>query len=63
MCTFHPLVRAVLALAVWVMVPGGRFTILPLVVVAIYVVTAVLVRRDVLRARAVVETAAPEQRS
>ena len=52
-CAFHPLVRAVLALAVWLILPEGRFTILPLVVVAIYVVTAVLVRGDVLRARAV----------
>ena len=51
-CAFHPLVRTVVAFAVWAMLPEGRFTILPLMVTALYVTTAALVRVEVLRARA-----------
>ncbi len=51
-CTFHIWIRAVLAFAVWAIWPEGRFTILPLVVAVVYLVTAVLVRAEVLRARA-----------
>jgi len=51
-CTYHPFVRTFLAFAVWIMLPDGRFTILPLTIMVIYLVTAPLIRSEILRARA-----------
>ena len=45
--TYHPIVRTALAMAIWIMLPDGRFTILPLAITAIYGVTAVLVRFEI----------------
>ena len=50
-CTYHPFVRTFLAFGVWIMLPDGRFTILPLTIMVIYLVTAPLVRVEILRAR------------
>jgi hypothetical protein len=50
-CALHPIVRTALALGVWMVLPGSRFTILPLVVMMIYVVTAPVKRREIMHAR------------
>ena len=58
-CVFHPIVRTVVAFAVWVLLPDGRFTILPLVIATIYVVTAVLMRVEVLSVRVPINLQTP----
>ncbi len=49
--TFHSPVRTGLALAVWMMVPDGRFTILPFMVMILYLVTAPWVRSEIVHTR------------
>ena len=58
-CALHPIVRTASALGVWMIFPGGRFTILPLVVMVIYVITAPLLRAEIVRARIAQPCAAP----
>jgi hypothetical protein len=48
----HALIRAVAVFMVWWFLPEGRYTLLPLVVVAAYLITAVIVVVDSGRAKA-----------
>lgn len=50
----HALARVGLAVAIWVLLPAGRFTALPLVTAGVYAVTAAAIVREVGRARAAV---------
>jgi uncharacterized protein DUF7010 len=43
---FHPLVRALVIVALWYSLPDQRFTAIPLAIAIIYLVTIVLVRRE-----------------
>jgi hypothetical protein len=51
----HALIRAVAVFMVWWLVPEGRYTLLPLVVVAAYLITAAIVIVDSGRAKAKVD--------
>lgn len=53
----HALLRAVAVFMVWWFLPDGRFTLLPLVVVAAYLITAAIVVVDSGRAKAAAASA------
>jgi hypothetical protein len=42
---FHTLVRTVLVLAAWFTFPGHRLTLIPALIVAVYIVTIIVLER------------------